>query len=181
MKKTAVRILLLLASLLLAAALTACGAPKPAAPAQPPAAPTEEPAAPTEEPAAPTEEPAAPEAENYLDVTGVDFSAPSISIAYDDYAGMDDLARKMQNFDIPAGTVVEIDGEVGMSMMSHTIVIPNAEGSQRVGTTYEVVGDDSLEFPPDGTRIHIVGVIRMNDNYFNVLVVPAEHFTVKEG
>ena len=94
---------------------------------------------------------------------------------------MYDLAKKMQNFEIPADTVVEIYGEVGSAMMSHTIVVPNAAGDQRVGTTYEVIGGEDLEFPPDETRIHIIGVVRMNESYFNVLVVPAELFTVEEG
>ena len=116
---------------------------------------------------------------DYLDITGVDFSNPSISIAYDDFDGMKDLATKMQNFEIEANTVVEIDGEVGMDMMNHSIVIPSEDGSTRIGTTYEVVGLDDDAIPTEeGTRIHIVGVVRANSNYFNVLVVPADQFEV---
>ena len=183
MKNPVKRALPLLAAALLRPALAACGdARKPPEPSAPPTAsaaptPTEKP---VETPAPTVQETAEPEEVNYLDISGVDFSSPSISIAYDDFAGMQDLAKRMQNFEIEADTVVEIDGEVGSSMMSHTIVIPNAEGNLRVGTTYEVVGDEDLEFPPDETRIHIVGVVRMNENYFNILVVPAELFTVVE-
>ncbi len=117
-------------------------------------------------------------AQGYLDVTGIDFTNPSIVIAYDDYDGMQDLAKKMQNFEIPADTVVEINGEVGASMMTHSIVVPNADGSQRIGTTFEVVGGNDADIPADGTQIHIIGVVRQNDNSINVLVVPAEQFEV---
>lgn len=172
----------LLMALVLLATLSACGsaqAPAATPSAQPSAAPT---AKPTVQPAeTPAPIPEEPEETSYLDISGIDFSSPDISIAYDDYEGMYDLAKKMQNFEIPADTVVEIDGEVGSAMMSHTIVVPNAAGDQRVGTTYEVIGGEDLEFPPDETRIHIIGVVRMNESYFNVLVVPAELFTVAEG
>ena len=114
----------------------------------------------------------------YLDVSGVDFSQPEYVIQADDFDGMNELARKMQNFELPADTVVEIFGEVGASMMSHTIVVPNETGDQRVGTTYEFTGEKEPEVPIDGNPIHIVGVVRMNENYVNVIVVPTERFEV---
>lgn len=114
---------------------------------------------------------------NYLDVSGVDFSSPSVVIAEGDYDAMETLAKQMQNFEIDADTVVEITGEVGASMMSHTIVVPNEDHSQRTGTTFELTGDPLPEVPSDGTPIHIVGVVRMGE-YFNVLVVPADQFQV---
>ena len=117
-------------------------------------------------------------ARNYLDVTGIDFSNPSIVVAYDDYEGMQDLAKKMQNFEIPADTIVEINGEVGASMMTHSIVVPNADRSQRIGTTFEVIGMEDADIPADGSQIHVIGVVRQNDNQINVLVVPAEQFEV---
>ncbi len=169
---------LILALVLAFALLTAC-AKQPAAPAaesgtpEPAAQPQSTQAAPDTESEAETGE-AAPE--SYLDVSGVDFSSPSIVIQADDYDGMFDLAKKMQNFEIPADTVVEIYGEVGASMMSHSIVVPNEAGDQRVGTTFEFAQGQEQEVPADETPIHIVGVVRMNENYFNVLVVPAEHF-----
>ena len=115
---------------------------------------------------------------NYQDVTGVDFSKPEIVIAYEDFDGMKDLAKKMQNFEVKEGTVVEIDGEVGSTTMSHTIVVPNTDGSQRIGTTYEVVGIKDSDIPADKTRIHIKGVVRKNGDNINVLVVPADQFKV---
>lgn len=171
MKKSAKLVSLLLAAMLIVAALSACGGGSTAKPADnAPAAP----AANDNTEATPTE--AAPaEPENYLDITGVDFSSPSIVIAADDYDGMQDFAKKMQNCEIQAGTIVEVSGIVGPSMMTHTINVPNADKSQSIGTTYEVVGD--VEFPDDGTPIHIVGVARMGE-YFMVLVVPADQFSV---
>ena len=133
------------------------------------------------EAASQTESPAgsgAYDPKSYLDVSGVDFSQPEYVIQADDFDGMNELARKMQNFELPADTVVEIFGEVGASMMSHTIVVPNEAGDQRVGTTYEFTGEKEPEVPIDGNPIHIVGVVRMNENYVNVIVVPTERFEV---
>ena len=118
------------------------------------------------------------EKEDILNVEGVDFSSPSIVINLDDYAAMEDFATKMQNFEIDEGTIVEITGYVGPSMMTHTINEPNEEGNQSIGTTYEVAGD--VEYPGDGAPIHIVGVVRMGD-YYRLLIVPAEKFEVLDA
>ena len=183
MKKTMLRVFALaMIAALLMMSLAACGGSTTGGSTAPQntTETTAEPTSPseTENTAASTEEPedtAAPA--NYLDVSGVDFSSPSVVIAEGDYDAMETLAKQMQNFEIDADTVVEITGEVGASMMSHTIVVPNEDHSQRTGTTFELTGDTLPEVPSDGTPIHIVGVVRMGE-YFNVLVVPADQFQV---
>ncbi len=133
------------------------------------------PAEPETEPEETEPEPWTPE--DYLDISQVDFSNPTVVIAADDYDGMYDFAKKLQNYEIPEGTIVEITGFVGPSMMTHTVNVPAADGSQSIGTTYEVVGE--LEFPPEDTKIHFIGVARIGE-YYPLLVVPAALYEVVE-
>lgn len=179
MKKTMLRVFApALIAALLVMGLAACGGSTTGGSTAPQTTTETTTPAETESSAASTEEPEAAAAPaNYLDVSGVDFSSPSVVIAEGDYDAMETLAKQMQNFEIDADTVVEITGEVGASMMSHTIVVPNEDHSQRTGTTFELTGDTLPEVPSDGTPIHIVGVVRMGE-YFNVLVVPADQFQV---
>ncbi len=179
MKRTMLRVFALaMIAALLVMGLAACGGSTTGGSTAPKTTTETTTPAETESSAASTEEPEATAAPaNYLDVSGVDFSSPSVVIAEGDYDAMETLAKQMQNFEIDAGTVVEITGEVGASMMSHTIVVPNEDHSQRTGTTFELTGDTLPEVPSDGTPIHIVGVVRMGE-YFNVLVVPADQFQV---
>ncbi len=168
MKKTFKLLALFLAALMLASVMGACSGGKTPEPGSTTPAPGGDD---TEAPQA-TDAPAQPE--NYLDVTGVDFSNPTIVIAADDYDAMYDFAKKMQNFEIPEGTIVKIDGFAGPGTMTHTINVPNADGTGSVGTTYEVPGD--FEYPEEDTEIHLVGVVRMGE-YFRLLVVPAENIS----
>ena len=120
------------------------------------------------------------EKRSYLDVSDIDFTKPVITIQADDYAGMYELADKMQNFEVPEDMVIEVYGQVGPSMMTHTIMVPNEAGDKKIGTTFEFTGEEAPEVPADDTPIHIIGVIRTNDFGFNVLVVPAELFEIME-
>ena len=124
--------------------------------------------------------PESSEPTSYLDIAGIDLTKPEIVIRYDDFDGMKTFAKQLQNYEIPADTVVEIFGEVGPSMMTHSIMVPNTDHSTRIGVTYEVVDMDESLIPADETRIHIVGVVRMNENYVNVLVVPGDRFEITE-
>ena len=173
MKHTVRLTALLLAVLLVLAVLAGCGQKKDEGKAEDTAKAQQ----PPEQVTAPPDTKGEEGPENYLDITGVDFSSPGEVIAADDYDGMYDFSKRMQNFLVPEGTIVELSGVVGSSMMTHTIVVYNPQGDQAVGTTYEVVGD--VEFPAEGTPIHIIGVVRMGE-YYPVVVVPAELFQVVE-
>ena len=171
-----------LSGLLLVTLLCACAEkPKEEPKAKDPDKTQEQPAPedPETEPEEPEEtEPEQWTPENYQDVSRVDFSTPDIVIAADDYDGMFDFAKKLQNYEIPEGTIVEINGFVGASMMTHTVVVPNADGSERIGTTYEVVGGE-VEYPEEGGAIHLTGVVRIGE-YYPLLIVPAELFEAAE-
>lgn len=103
------------------------------------------------------------------------YAEPAVVIGENDYDAMNALIDKMQNGEIAEGTVVEITGYVGASVTTHTVVVRNAEGSKSIGTTYEIDGE--AEIPADGTKIHIVGAVRMGESY-RVIGVPADRFEV---
>lgn len=173
MKKSAKLVSLLLAVMMVMVAFAACTGstqsdePKTSEAANTEAANTQTEGTETTEGTENTE--AAPA--DYRDVTGVDFSNPTIVINANDYDSMSDFAKKMQNFGIEEGTIVEINGFEGASTMTHSICVPNAENNGSVGTTYEVVGD--YEYPAEDTPIHITGVVRMGE-YYRLIVVPAD-------
>lgn len=173
MKKSAKLVSLLLAVMMVMVAFAACTGstqsdePKTSEAANTEAANTQTEGTETTEGTENTE--AAPA--DYRDVTGVDFSNPTIVINANEYDSMSDFAKKMQNFEIEEGTIVEINGFEGASTMTHSIVVPNADNSESIGTTYEVVGD--YEYPAEDTPIHITGVVRMGE-YYRLIVVPAD-------
>lgn len=119
-----------------------------------------------------------PTPEDYLDVSGVDFSKPDIVISYGDYDGMVKLAKSIQNYELE-GVVVEIDGEMGMSMMSHTVVMPNVDRSESMGTTFRVIGMEDKDYPGEDSRVHLTGIVRPLSEYVHGIVVPAEHFSAE--
>ena len=117
-----------------------------------------------------------PTPENVNDFTGVDFSSPSIKIASGDYDKMMDIAKQIQSYTLE-GVVIEIDGVVN-SGLSHSIQIPNADGSKLIGTTIQVVGLDDKDFPADKTKVHIVGIIRPINEYAHGIIIAKENFQV---
>ncbi len=160
---------LLLTMLLLLTVFASCAKPKEEADPTLEAAPTESATDPE------ATDPIEPAPENYLDVTGVDFSSPTVTIAADDFDGMMNFAKSMQNYEIPEGTVVELYGFAGPGRLMHTINVPNKEGNESVGTSYEVVGD--ITYPEEDTPLHLIGVVRFGE-YYPLVVVPAELYDV---
>lgn len=119
-----------------------------------------------------------PTPEDATDFTGVDFSKPDIQILSNEYDRMKDVASQIQSYALE-GVVIEIDGVVN-SGMSHSIQVPNADGSKFIGTTMEVVGFSDSDYPADRTRVHIKGIIRPMNEYAHGIFVPKDNFEVVE-
>lgn len=119
-----------------------------------------------------------PTPEDVNDFTGVDFSAPDIKVTYGDYDKMMETSKSIQNYQLE-GVVVEIDG-IFKNNMSASIQMPNADNSQSIGTTIQVVGLDEKDFPKDDTKIHIVGIVRPLNEYAHGIYVAKENFKVVE-
>lgn len=114
---------------------------------------------------------------DYLDVSGVDFSSPSIVVEDGDFDGMVSLMNDMGNFVIEEGTIVEVTGHVGPTTMTHSIMVDDGEGMS-MGTTFVVVGLADDAYPPDETPIHITGVVRKGEYGYPVIVVPQDLFEI---
>lgn len=89
-----------------------------------------------------------------LDPTTVDYSAIDIEIAYGDSDAASELASNMWYGEYD-GKVVKIDG-IAEKLGSWSIMEEAGEGS-KVGFGFELV--DSEDYPVDGTRVELVGVI----------------------
>ena len=114
---------------------------------------------------------------DYLDVSGVDFSSPDVVVEEGDYDGMVDLMHDLGNFAIEEGSIVDVTGSVGPTTMTHSIMVSDDAGTSH-GFNYVVPGLDDGEYPPDGTPIHITGVVRMSDYGYLIVVVPQENYEI---
>lgn len=99
---------------------------------------------------------------------------PSITIAYGDYDGIVDLAKKAQNFEVEEGTVVQISGILSTSG-SNPSVMEQGE-SDKKGITMYLDGD--WEKAADGTDIDVIGTF-VKGNFFMELHVDPANITVK--
>jgi len=117
-----------------------------------------------------------PTPEDVNDFTGVDFSAPSIKVSFGDYDKMFETSKAIQNYQLE-GVVVEIDGVIKNTAMSHSIQMYNADKSQSVGTELHIIGLDDKDYPEDDTRIHIVGIVRpLNEYAHGIYAAPENYF-----
>ena len=119
-----------------------------------------------------------PTPEDVTDFTGVDFSKPDIQIVSNEYESMKDVASQIQSYALE-GVVIGIDGVVN-SGMSHSIQVPNDDGSKFIGTNIQVVGFEDSDYPADKTRVHITGIIRPMNEYVHIIYVPKDKFEITE-
>ena len=79
-------------------------------------------------------------------------------ISFDDYEGMQNLAKDIQNGKM-TGKVVEIDGLVSHPGQSYSIVEKSADGKQKIGTVFTIDDGDKADYPDDGTRVTITAKV----------------------
>ena len=79
-------------------------------------------------------------------------------ISFDDYEGMQNLAKDIQNGKM-TGKVVEIDGLVSHPGQSYSIVEKSADGKQKIGTVFTIDDGGEADYPSDGTRVTITAKV----------------------
>ena len=94
--------------------------------------------------------------EGAIDLSGYDFSTPDVTIAYEDFDAMSDLASSIQNGQAE-GTIVSIDGVVMHPMTSYSIGEPG--DGRTIGTQFIIVDADEADYPADGDHITLTGVV----------------------
>ncbi len=94
-----------------------------------------------------------------------------------EYETMEELAKDIQNGEA-TGKVVRIDGYVSHPLSSYSIVVPNADGTKKIGTQFVIEGD--AEYPADGEHIILVGkVVEISPAYYLIRTIP-EMISVQE-
>ena len=109
-----------------------------------------------------------------IDLSGVNFSAVDVTIAYGDYAGMETLAKDIQNGNA-TDKIVTIDGVCMHPGTSYSIGEPNEDGSKKIGTQFLIVGADPSIYPADEAHIGLTGVVTKIDpdhGVFGIATLP---------
>ena len=108
----------------------------------------------------------------------VDYTAPDVTIEYGDFDGISAFAEALQGGSYD-GQVVKVDGISSTRMSNCAIMEADADGSSKVGFTWQLEGKPELsEYPADGAHVVIVGVIVVGDYNVRYLEVPADQVTV---
>ena len=124
-------------------------------------------------------DPAATEAVSSND--GVDYSKVDITINDGDFAAMKELATAMQSGG-NQGKVVKVTGINSRSQFgAKASVMESDGGSSKIGTTYKIVGVDSIDqYPEDDAKIELTGVVKLDDNGISCYIeVTQEHLITK--
>lgn len=119
------------------------------------------------------------ESQDYTKIDDVDFQSVDIKVEYGDNEALEALAKRINNREAN-DKVVQIDGVMGSSASNHAVLEPGGTSDKTTGIKIEAQGLQS--YPPDGTRVKVVGVVREDAAGDGVLVVPSDQLvTLKEG
>ena len=88
----------------------------------------------------------------------IDYSKPSITIAEDDFEGIDKLGSDMQNFAVEEGTVIKITGFVKKDFADPSVNVKNADGSESRGIVMIMDGMVEADYPEKDAKIEVTGV-----------------------
>lgn len=97
------------------------------------------------------------------DGTEVDFSKPSIEIAYGDHAALSDIADKLSASEVEEGTVIRITGDFDIT--ANPGVYAQVDDSTSVGLGIIVDDLDEANLPELGSKIEVTGVAVQGEYY----------------
>ena len=123
-----------------------------------------------------------PDAAADVDITPADLANIDIVIEYGDYDSMSDLSANIQSAR-SEGSVVQIDGLVVNygSGMSYSIVEPNEEGTARIGTVFKIEGAQDSDYPKDGERVKITGIVGSDETGYTYFIKTLPEFVEVVG
>ncbi|MBQ5383360.1 MAG: hypothetical protein IIU46_02785 [Treponema sp.] len=90
-------------------------------------------------------------------------SAP-IEISFGDMDAMMDFSKKCQNLELTVGQSVTIDGVLSQGFSS--LSIGQKQDGKFIGTTLEVEGWESKDWPEDESRVKVNATVKMNQDAF---------------
>jgi ABC-type glycerol-3-phosphate transport system substrate-binding protein len=117
-----------------------------------------------------------------VDITPADLANVDITIEYGDYDAMSDLSANIQNARAE-GTVVQVDGMVVNygAGMSYSIVEPAADGTKRIGTVFKILGASDADYPKDGQRAKITGIVGSDETGYTYFIKTLPEFVQVVG
>ena len=117
-----------------------------------------------------------------VDITPADLANVDITIEYGDYDAMSDLSANIQNARAE-GTVVQVDGIVVNygAGMSYSIVEPAADGTKRIGTVFKILGAADSDYPKDGQRAKITGIVGSDETGYTYFIKTLPEFVEVVG
>lgn len=105
-----------------------------------------------------------------------DLSRIDIEIAFGDYDAIRSFNNNISSY---VGKVVKVAGLNAAGMFSCSIMEKNEEAGESFGRTYTVEGWDKVEqYPADGARIEVLGVVALNEYGVEVISVKPENVKV---
>jgi hypothetical protein len=110
-------------------------------------------------------------------ITAADLANVDIVIEYGDYDAMKELSANIQNAR-GEGFVVQVDGLVvnyGQGM-SYSIVEPNDDGSARIGSVFKIEGASEADYPQDGQRVKITGIVGSDETGYTYFIKTLPEF-----
>ena len=100
-----------------------------------------------------------------------DYKKIDLEIKDGDYDGMLALAKDIQNGEA-TGKVVKIEGYVSHPLSAYSVVVPNADDTEKIGTQFVIDGDG--EYPEEDAHIVITGkVVEVSPMYFVIQTLPS--------
>ena len=110
-------------------------------------------------------------------ISAADLANVDVVIEYGDYDSMADLSANVQSARAE-GTVVQVDGMVVNygSGTSYSIVEPASDGTKRIGTVFKIEGAQNSDYPQDGQRVKITGIIGSDETGYTYFIKTLPEF-----
>jgi len=113
-------------------------------------------------------------------LSAADFANPDIVIENGAFASMAELPANIQNAR-SEGTVLQVDGDVVSYGMSYSIVEANADGTKRIGTVFVIEGASEADYPKDGQRAKITGIVGSDETGYTYHIKTLPEFVEVVG
>ena len=113
-----------------------------------------------------------------VDVAAADFNNPAVTIEFGDYETIQQVTQDMQSGKYD-GQVIKVTGTSEKRMSSCTIMERNEETGTGYGMTYYLEGQPDLkEYPAEGAKVELYGVVTVGEYDVRSLTIPADKVTV---
>ena len=113
---------------------------------------------------------AATTAETTVEATTGDISNPSVIIRLGDVEPMSEFVKSVENGEMD-GVAVMIEGVAEKFGSDYSIMEKDEESGESYGVTYVVADFEDGDYPEDGEKIWITGIVTV-DGYARVINVP---------